>query len=842
MWKVTLKQILGNKGRLVGTAISVIIGIAFLAGSLVLTDTIGRTFDQLFADVNKTTDAYVRSTTVFDIGQGFKQRARIPDSNIATVQAVPGVAEATGEVQGIAIIVGSNGEPVNDGAQAPAFGADYTPGELSPWRLSEGRAPQSSTEVVVDRQSAKSGKLKLGQQVTVVSQGGSRQFTLVGIVKFGDVDSPGGASFALFNLPTAQEFVGKPGEIDAVRARAEDGVSQVEITKRIASAVGPGVEVLTGKQITKENQDDIRKALSFFGTFLTAFAVLALFVSSFIIYNTFSIVVAQRTRETALLRAVGASRRQVLRSMMAESAVTGLVASLLGMVVGVGLAYLLKWLFSALGVDIPATGLVIKPRTVVVSLILGVGITMISALAPAIRASRVPPLAAMRDLAIDRSATSGRRVISGLVIVALGILALIGGLAGEPIFLAFGVGLLFIGVFVLGPVIARPVSNFISRPLPRIKGSTGMLARQNAARNPKRTARTAAALMVGVAVAVGISVLAASIKTNLRSIIGKQVVGDVVISTNSQGIGGLSIEVLPKVQATPGVEAASGIQVGVARVNGNDDPISVVDPAGAKELFNLNFVAGSMADLDDGSVLLSKSAAEDLHKQVGDSLDVILPDGKSRPLVVKGIYDKDELFGRYIISRGLYSTTGADQFDFAIFVKKAPGASANELQAQLTEVVKAYPNADVKTRDQFINDQAKQINQLLFLVYLLLAFTVLIAVMGISNTLKLSVHERTRELGLMRAVGMTRSQTRSVVRWESVIVALLGTLQGILIGIGLAYACVLALRDQGLKQFTLPISVIIVALILSMLVGVISAWRPARRAARLNVLDAISTT
>ena len=592
MLKLARKSVLAHKRRLIGTGLSVIIGIAFLAGTFVFTDTIKRTFDNLFANVYRNTDVFVRSNQSIEGDFGTEtQRPRIPDTLVANVAAVPGVQTAAGSVQGFARIIGKDGNPLGLDQGPPTFGGDLGPEGLSPWLVADGRAPNGPTEVVLDRGSFKEGKFALEDTVTIISQGGSKQFTIVGDARFGDTDSPGGTTYALFDLPTAEAFIGQPGQVDAVIAKGDGSVSQRELADRVqADLAPPDLEVLTGAEITKETQSDIESALSFFNILLLIFAGIALFVSIFIIYNTFSIIVAQRQRETALLRAVGASRRQVLGSMIVEALVIGVVASIIGFVAGIGVSSALKSGLALLNIDIPAGGVVVLPRTLIISLIIGVGITIISAVLPALKASRTPPVAAMRDVALDESATSRTRLAWGGVLVVLGAVLTGIGLAGEIIALGFGIALIFIGVFVLGPLIARPFARLIGAPLPRLRGIAGRLAQENAMRNPKRTARTAAALMMGVALVAGISVLAASVKASVRDIFDKQFTGDFVVSTNAQGFGGLPLTVAQQLNQLPEVEAAAGVQSGAAKIDGSAETLSVVDPTVAGQVFDFEFV------------------------------------------------------------------------------------------------------------------------------------------------------------------------------------------------------------------------------------------------------------
>jgi putative ABC transport system permease protein len=840
MFKLSLKTVLARKRRAVLTAFSIVIGIAFLAGTFVFTDTIQRTFDTLFADVNKNTDAFVRSAEEFDLGFGESTRSRLPGDLVETVRAVPGVTQAEGDISGAAVIVGSDGDPLGREQGAPRFGQNVYGGELSPWVLAEGRLP-GPDELVVDMGSFKNGDFALGDQVSVSSQGGSQQFPLVGVVKFGDVDSPGGATFALFDTATAESFVGQPGMVDNIVAKGDGSISEEELTARVQQAMPEGVEVLTGEQITEENQSDIQQSLSFFNILLLVFAGVALFVGSFIIYNTFSIIVAQRMKENALLRAIGASRGQILGSLLIESVIIGFVASLLGIALGVLTAKLLEVLLSQFGVDIPSSGLVLLPRTIIVSLIVGMAITVFSAVMPAVRGSKVPPVAAMRDVALDTSGKSRTRLIWGLAVTLLGVALLVVGLTANALMLAFSIPLIFVGIFVLGPLIARPVARFLGAPLPKFQGVTGTLARENSMRNPKRTARTAAALMVGVALVAGISVLAASIKSSVRSIFEQQFTGDFVVSTQSFGFGGLPVTVAEQLNELPEVEAAAGVQIGVARVDGSDSALSVVDPVQADRLFDFEYVAGALTDLTDDSIQVSENRADDDDLALGSTLTVQLLDGSTRDLPVSGIYGRDDLAGPYTVSKGLYAQTGADQFDFSVFILKAEGVSDEQAEAAITQVASGYPNAKVQSRDQYITSQAAQIDTFVNLVYALLALSVIIAIVGIANTLSLSVYERTRELGLVRAVGGTRPQVRRTIRWESVITALLGAVQGIAIGILLGWAVSLALREEGLSKFTLPWIALIVVLVLSVVVGVLAAIGPARRAARVDVLRAVTT-
>lgn len=850
MFRIALKGVLARKGRLFLTALAVIMGTAFLAGSFIFTDTIRRTFDNLFADVYKDTDAYVRSPNVIEGDFGMETRGTIPESDVDRVEEVPGVAEAQPDVTGVAIIIKKDGDRIG-GNGPPQFGSNYYSGELSPWNLSEGREPQADNEVVFDQASFDDSGYAIGDTVRIASVNGSQEFTLVGAVKFGDVDSPGGATFALFNLDTAQQFLlpattegGVQDQVSAVVVKGDGSMNDAELADAIQAHLGEGSEVLTGKEITEETQTDIRNALNFFTIFLTIFAFVALFVGSFVISNVFSITQAQRSRENALMRAIGASRRQVTLSMLVEAFFVGLIGSLLGLLGGIGLASGLKALLKAFGIDIPSTGLALLPRTVILTLVVGLIVTIGSAVLPALKAGRIPPVEALRDSAVERTDFSKRRLVAGTVIAGLGVVLIAVGLGGgSPIALAPGIPMTFIATYVLGPLIARPFSRLIGRPLVRIKGVTGHMARENAARNPKRTARTAAALLIGVALVTGVAVLAASIKASVRDIFGRQMTADLVIDSEDQtGVGGYSTSFSDEVADAPGVEAAAGISINLVTMGGDDAGVTLINPAQFGKVFDLDFVSGSVDDLTPDGILLSEDRAKKLDKAVGDTVDVELVDGSSHTLTVQGIYTKDELAGGQVVDRDLLAQAGLPVLDFNILILTQSGADATDVKATLTQMVDDYGFGKVQTRNEYIDSQAAQIDQFVNLVYGLLMLSVFIAAFGIIITLLLSVFERRRELALSRAVGMSKRQVRSMVRWEAVITSLLGTIQGIIVGGLLGFALVLALRGEGLKKFSLPIGTVIVVMVLAGILGVVAAIWPARRATRVSVVEAIATT
>jgi putative ABC transport system permease protein len=844
VFRLALKSTLAKKRRLFSTALSVILGVAFLTGTLVFTDTIRRTFDDLFATVYAGTDSVVRSSTSLEWERGGEQRGRVPETVLDTVASVEGVAGVEPMVAGFAQLVGADGDAIGDpGRGAPTFGMNYFGGNLSPWRLTQGSFPPGPGEIVIDVRSAEVGDLSIGDTVTVLTQTGPHDLTLVGTTRFGSIDSPGGASVSLFDLRTAQDVLAAPGQLDAVMVDGVRSLPQEELTARIEAVLPDGIEALTGAEITEETQDTMREAMSFFNTFLLVFAVIGLVVACFTIYNTFQIIVTQRTREMALLRSVGARRRQVLWAQLLEAVVVGVVASGVGLVTGVLVAGALKAMLQGFGIDIPAGGTVFAARTAVVALVVGITVTIVSATFPAMRASRVPPLAAVRDVAVDVAAQSRRRLVEGGLVTALGAVAFVAGLAGQGV-LWVGVGAVvtFVGVFALAPLVARPVSRVLGSPLSRVTGVTGELARENAMRNPKRTARTGGALMVGVAIVAAITVIAAAAKDWTRDVFGQQFTGDAVVSTNTYGVGGLNPDVAVRLNDLPEVEAAAGIRVGIARdVEARTDTSYVaLDPATASRVFDIGVVEGDLAHLSATGIFVEDGEAAGRGLRVGDPIDFGFLDGVSRRLTVEGIYTEDDLAGTFVISHALHEQSGVDQFDFSVYIVTAEGVGAGEAMTAIATVSDAYPNAELQTREEYIDAQAAQVDQLVNLMYALLGLAVLIALVNIANSMSLSIHERTRELGLLRAVGMTRRQTAASVRWEAMLVALLGSGLGIVLGVAFGWAISVVLRDEGAAAVSLhPMSLVIIVA-MGVLGGVIAALRPGRRAARLDVLRAIA--
>ena len=847
MLRTTFKGLVAHKFRLFATSLAVMLGVAFTAGTLVLTDTIQKTFDDLFSDIYADTDAVVRAEGAFD-SEGIEQRGRVDASLLDTVSGVDGVADAQPDIRGYAQLVDKDGDAVGDPENGPpTLGGNWIDSEeLNGFRLADGNPPRTDDEAVIDKKSADDTGYRVGDTAQVLVKGGPQDVTVAGIAKFGDADSPGGASFLLFTLDTAQRLIAEPDKVDSILVIADDGISQTEIVQRIAPELPKGTEAVTGAEITDESQDEIEQGLSFFNTFMLVFAVIALLVGGFIIFNTFFITVAQRTQENALLRALGARKRQVLVSVLLEALAVGVIASVVGIGAGILVAAALKALLAALGFELPAGGIVVTANTVIVSLVAGVGVTLVAAISPARRAGKVPPVAAMREVAVGSTGYgSKQRIVIGCTLLVLGGAALGYGLFGSPgnplLMVGAAVLLVFFGVVTLGRTVALPLSRFIGWPLPRLFGIRGQLARENAMRNPRRTAATAAPLMIGVGLVAFITIFAASAKASFGTIIDRAFTGDFII-TSPAGLssGGLDPRLAASLNERPEVDVAGGIRAGVAEIDGSAKQFVAASDE-AFELIDVDPVAGSPGDLGADTIAVFEDVAKDKNLSIGDRVPVVFKDTGGKELTVAMIYGESQPAGDWLLGTETYEANVDDQYDYQVFVKKAGGVDTATARAAVEQVADGYPGAKVLDQTGYEDDQTMFIDQLLNLIYAMLALAIFIALLGIANTLALSIIERTRELGMMRAVGMKRSQLRSMIRWESVIIAIQGTMLGLLVGVLFGWALVTAMSDEGLETFRLPVATLIVIVVLAALAGVLAAVWPARRAAKLDVLRAVVT-
>ncbi|MCC6339800.1 MAG: FtsX-like permease family protein [Acidimicrobiia bacterium] len=851
MLRLTVKSFLAHKVRFLLTAVAVILGVAFMSGTMVLSDTLKRTFDDLFANVFEGTDAYVRSTNVIDTPFG-ESRGRIPRSALATVEGVPGVEAASPDIQFFAQPVGDDGKAIG-GQGPPSLGFNWTDSpELNTFRIVAGHPPRRDGEIVIDKGSADDGHIEVGDRITVLTQQAPKRYLVAGIARFGDADSPGGATITMFTTAEAARISGAGDELDGISVAAEPGVTQEEIRTRVARALPRhGFEVITGRDLTEENQNQVEEGLSFFNRALLIFAGVALLVGCFVIFNSFSIVVAQRSREMALLRAIGATGRQVTRSVLGESALVGLVASTIGLGAGVLLALALKSLLAAFGIDLPAAGVVVTTGTVVSALVVGTVVTVVSAVFPARRAAKVPPVAMMRAVAVEKPTRFRRRSVigAGLILVGAALLAfgLFTDVDNRIAYVGVGALAVFFGVAVLGPILVRPASRILGAPMARFSGISGVLARENALRSPRRTAATSAALMIGVALVGFITIFAASTKDSIAVALKEAMRADFVIQPKGAFGGGpqtgFSPELAHDVAALPEVRTATGIRIGVADVDGSGQFLLALDPRRSDAVFDLDVKSGDFAALSPDGIAVSEKVADDHGWRVGSPIRLRTPERGTRTVRVEAVFGRGQQAGftDYMISLAGFERSFANQLDAQVYILLAPGVSNEAGRRAIEKVVEAYPNAELKNQAEFRRSQEAQINQLVNLVYALLALAVIVALIGIANTLALSIHERTRELGLLRAVGMSRRQLRSSIRWESVIIALFGTALGLAVGIMFGWAVVRALRDQGITQFAIPPAQIVVIVVVAALAGVAAAHFPARRAAKLDVLQAVSS-
>jgi putative ABC transport system permease protein len=846
MLKLTLTSLRSRKRRFVGTFLAISLGVAFLSGTLVLGDTLTANFDRLFADANAGTDVVVRSAVNLEADNLQSGRALVPASLVDRIARLEGVADAQPNVSGYGQLIDRTGKAIG-GNGPPTLAGNWIPNPtLSPYRLAEGRAPSAPHEIVVNRGAAKAGGFGVGDTVTVRTPE-PLEATVVGLATFETADGFGAVTFTAFTYEAAQQrLTPKPGLVSSVLVQASPDVSQDELASRIRAELPDGIEAITGEELTRENVSDLNADfLGFFTTFLLVFSGVALLVATFSIYNTFSIIVAQRTRESALLRAVGASRRQVLGSVLAETSVVGLAAAAVGAAGGLAIAGLLKGLFDAFGFALPAGGLAVEPSAVVLSIVVGLAVTMASGLAPALTASRTAPLAALRETAVDRTGASRVRAVTGALIsaagVALVLVAVIGG--GSNALGPAGIGALatLVGVVVAGPVVAGPASGLIGSPLGRLRGVIGVMARRNAMRNPRRTSGTAAALMIGVSVVTLFTVFAASLRASVDDRVTGAVTADLVVDGGRFGGGGLSPRLAAEVAALPGVESAVGLGTGVARIDGRAAELTVADPPALTGLVDLDVRAGDLDGLGATGIAVSRSLADERRWKLGHAVDVTFADGSTSPFTVAALYERADVAGNLLLSRTAWQPHAIQDIDSVVFIGFAPGLDAPAGRAAVEGVAERYGRPEVLTKAEYIESTASFVNTALSIVYVMLALAILIALMGIANTLSLSIHERRREVGLLRAVGETRTQVRSMVRWESVIIAVFGTLGGLGLGVFLGWALVQAASGRNVvTTFAAPATQLLVVLVAGALAGVVAGLRPARRAAHLDVLGAIA--
>lgn len=847
MFKFALKSLFARKLRLVLTTVAIVLGVAFVVSSFVIADSLRSTFDDLVEDIQGDVDLTIRTYQEFGMEQ---DRPPLDENLLAIVQDTEGVAEALPGVYREGVVpIKSDGDPVETFGP-PQIGVNYTDTPLGQIFLREGRAPEGPDEFVMDIDTAEDEGFEIGETYTVTSETGNREFELVGLVAFGDDNDLVGAVLTAYDLPTAQEFLNLEGRLTNIVVRVDPGVERSVVAERLQAELPDGIEVADREVTIEEAQDEFGEIATIFGNVLLAFAIITLVVSAFLINNTFQIVIGQRVRELALLRAIGATGSQVQRGVLAESLVIGVVSTVIGIGAGVLLSYGLRGLFSALGFDLPEGPLILAPRTIIVAVIIGVGITLLASLAPARRARRVPPIAALRDDFQMVSASLTRRITSGTVVTVVGALlmgwALFGDLDTAPLLALLSLGALavFVGVNLLSPLVARPVAKTLGAPIQAVYKTTGRLSRENAARNPRRTSSTAAALMIGLALVSMAGVVGDSIKTTFLDILGNAVTADYFVQPKSGGFGfgGLPPSYAAELSERPEFDsvveyrfAPSGVKIA-----GDTKDITGTELDEFWKHIDIDPIEGDVENLGPGDILIFKDSAEDLGLRVGDTVDVTFVDSQTETFTVALIYDDASLAGNYVLDLQPWQEHFARDEDGIVTVRIADGVDPAQAQAAMDEVSSAYPQVNAQTKEEFERDQKRQLDSFLAVITGFLAFALLIALIGIANTLALSVVERTRELGLLRAVGMTRRQMRRMVRWEAAIVAVFGALLGVVLGIIFGIAAAGAVPSSVVKTISIPWSMIVIYVIAAGLAGLIAAFFPARRAGRLNVLDAIA--
>lgn len=847
MFRATLKSLLARKLRLLLSGLAVVLGVMFVSGAFVLTDTLGRSFDAVFSDAFSDVDVNVAAKPKVAVSEveGEQVAAPVPASVVDRVKAVPGVADVRGVVNADgARLIGSNGKVVTSFGP-PQLGENWL-GESDLVKLREGRAPQADDEIVVNVALAQAAKVKVGDRVGVLTLAPKKEFTLVGVFGYsGGRDSVGGVNEVAFTTPVAQQLMlGKPDVFSNVTAQASGGTTPEALRDEVARSLGADYEVKTGKQLADAASASLKEGLSFFNKILLGFAAVALLVGTFLILNTFSIIVAQRTRELALMRAIGASGRQVIGSVVLEAVAVGLIASVLGLAAGIGVGALLAYLFGKVAGGLTLAGLGVPPAAVIGAFAVGTVITVVAALLPALRASRIPPIAAMQDVATpDRPLT--KVTVGGSVVTAIGAGLLFLGLAGHAgdntlATILGGVLFAFIGVALLTPLISRPVVALLGTIF--AWSVPGKLGRLNSGRNPRRTAITAAALMVGIALVTGVTVILDSAKGSISALAEDTIKAELVISGAQSGPRPASFDpaVLEKAAAIPGVRLVDGEYGDMATLNGQRTWVAASSDVTALErIFGAKANAGDISRLNPDQMLLSSDTAKARNLSVGSTVSVQLSRGEARTYTVSGIYESSQLTNPVVLPPQAAT-------DFAIpqpiqgFVQLAPGTSAAAVQPQIERLLADSPEVAVADRAAFIKQQTSQLDTPLRMIQILLALAIVIAVLGIINTLALSVLERTRELGLLRAIGLRRAQTMRMITVEAVVISIFGALLGVVVGTGLGAAVVRALKDEGITDLVLPWGQMVTFLVLAAIIGVVAAVLPAIRAARINVLGAIA--
>jgi putative ABC transport system permease protein len=845
--RLALRGLAARKLRSALTIIAVLLGVTMIAGTFVLTDTIQKAFDDIFKSQTKGADVIVSGKEQVDTD--FTMPRPLESKVLDDIKALPEVTQVAGQINDVAAVVGKDGKVVSTGG-APTIAATYMPKPFAAIGISEGKPPSGPDEIALDASTADKEGFKVGDTVTVAAGGPKQQFKLVGLATLGSASGLGGATVVVFDLNTAQVLFDKRDQVDFAFVAGKPGVSDSELQRQVASILPPTAQVRTASQEADKAGDDIREGLSFLTTGLLAFAFIAVLVGAFLIFNTFSITVAQRARELALLRTLGATRRQVLNSVLLEALTIGIIGSVVGIVAGLGFASAINALFKALGIDLPTTGLVLEPRTVIVCLLVGTIVTLVGAMAPAVRATRVAPVEALREasaptrgrLAKLTPILAGLFILGGAGLVIAGLLSEGGDTSTKLLGAAGGAVMLILGIALISPRFVKPAARVVAAPVERTTKLVGRLARENSTRHPGRTAVTSAALMIGLALVVFVTIFANGLRASISDLIDRTLAGDIAV-LHEDGFTPIPAAVGPAVDKVDGVAAVSSIRDTQARIKGLTGTkfTHAIEPSTIGEVYNFDWKDGSQKSLDElgnNGVLLEENVATDGNFKVGDEVQVTGPSGDVT-LTVRGIYKDDALLEGITMAAEPFDQIAEQKRVSSVLVKVQQGDSVPAVQKRVTQALAAFPEARARSQQELKDENADQVNQILGLFYALLAMSVIISAFGIVNTLTLSIFERTRELGLLRAVGMTRRDVRRMVRYESVITAVFGALLGLVLGIFFAFVVIQALEGEGIT-FSLPIGQVLTLLIFAIVVGVVAAILPARRASRLDVLRAIA--
>jgi putative ABC transport system permease protein len=845
--RIALRGLFARRLRSALTALAVLLGVTMISGTFVLTDTIKAAFDELFTSSNRGADAVVSAKKAVD--SDFTRPPALDDQLLTKIAALPQVETVAGQLNDIAALVGKDGKVVS-GHGAPTIAATYMPPPFTAIEVKTGRPPQGPGEIALDAETAEEQGFKVGDRVKVAAGGPIGEYALVGLATFGSQNSIGGATVIVFDLKAAQAIFGKQGKVDFAFIAARDKTKAADLVKSIAGVLPPEAQVRTSAEEAKALSDDIGDALSGLTTGLLAFGFIAVLVGAFLIFNTFSITIAQRTRELALLRMLGASRRQVLTSVLAEALFLGTLGAVAGLFAGFGFALGINALFNAVGIDLPSTDMVIKSRTVIACLSTGVIVTLLGAAGPAFRATRVAPIEALREGAAPPRRTFGARIapylagvliLIGVALVLAGLLTKGGDANTKLISAAGGAIVLVLGVALLSPALVRPAARIVAAPFTRFTLLVGRLARENATRNPGRTAVTAAALMIGLAVVLFVTVFANGLKVRTQNLLDQTFAGDLAV-LHEDGFSTIPAGTAKAVAAVDGVAAVSAIRSAEAKISGaaGDTFGSGVEPATLPAVYKFDWEDGSNAvlgTLGRDDVLLESDTAKKAKLKVGDVARIRgVREGR---FTVRGIYSDDGILPGFALPTAAFDSIFAEPRISAALVDVAPGRDVAEVGKGVNAALKPFPEARARDQAELEQETGDQITQILSLFYALLAMSILISAVGIVNTLSLSIHERTRELGLLRAVGMTQRDVRRMVRYESVITAAFGAVLGLVLGLFFAFVVTQALKSDGIG-FSVPVGQVVTLLVFSLLVGVGAAILPARRAARLDVLEAIS--